>query len=326
MKTTKHRKVLTYLAKELNNCNINWALGASFMLYFEGIKTTVDDIDLLVDENDYEKLLELLKPYPYTYIESNPKYQTDHFFSLELDGVAIDIMLGFKVKTKNGLYSFPFHISKSFELDNETIYLSSLEEWLNAYKAMGRDKKVKIVEDHLSFRIETDRTYISLLNFDDTKAMFEYMSEESVHTFEDSEPYDVKQMNRVMTYIVPLGSYYSVKLKESNKHIGHIYFGLSNPERFKEYAVGYIFNNKYQNKGYCTESTKALIDYGFNHLDINRVKAMCNPDNIPSWRVMEKVGLKKEGHLKKRVHFKDDNDGNPIWWDEYIYGITKEDW
>jgi len=190
---------------------------------------------------------------------------------------------------------------------------------------MGRDQKVKLIENRFNTKIKADRLYLEPINYTDLDDIFEYMSKPYVHTFENSEPYDTPTMHRVMNYLVPSGKYYSVKLRETNKHIGHIYFALGQPEKFKEYMLGYMFNKDYHNKGYCTESCRALIEFAFSHFDINRVKAMCNPDNIASWRVMEKIGMKKEGHLRKRVHFKNDQFGNPIWWDELVYGFTKDD-
>lgn len=145
----KQVKVLTKLAKELNQEGINWSLGASLMLYLYGYDVTVDDIDIIVDAKDHQKLEDYLKKYVYTYIESNPKYQTKHFYSLEIDGVDIDIMLDFIVKLKRGNYQYPFHIEKTIEIDGVNINLASEKEWLRAYVAMGRTEKVEIIKAKL---------------------------------------------------------------------------------------------------------------------------------------------------------------------------------
>ena len=145
----KQINVLTKLAKELNEAKINWSLGASLMLYLNGYQVTVDDIDIVVDSKDQKKLEEYLKKYVYTYIESNPKYQTKHFYSLEIDGVDIDIMIDFIVNTKKGPYHYPFHIDKTIMINDVEVHLASEKEWLNAYIAMDRTNKIDIIKAKL---------------------------------------------------------------------------------------------------------------------------------------------------------------------------------
>jgi ribosomal-protein-alanine N-acetyltransferase len=54
------------------------------------------------------------------------------------------------------------------------------------------------------------------------------------------------------------------------------------------------------------------------------VVAHCNPENIASWRVMEKIGMRREGYFHKNIFFSRDADGTPIWLDTYEYAILKE--
>ncbi len=141
-------KGLVSLAKELNKYNIRWALGASLLLQLEGYDISVADIDIVIHDDDYQLLLKMLKNYEYTYQEPNEKYKTTHFFSLLSEGIDVDIMIGFKVIKDNFLYVFPFHIEKEITIDNTIIYLSSISEWLTAYKAMNRIDKVLLIQKH----------------------------------------------------------------------------------------------------------------------------------------------------------------------------------
>ena len=75
----------------------------------------------------------------------------------------------------------------------------------------------------------------------------------------------------------------------------------------------------------ASESALALIQYGFAECGVHRVVAYCNPENIPSWRVMEKVGMRREGYLRQNIFFRRDENGNPSWQDSYAYGMLKDD-
>ena len=44
-------------------------------------------------------------------------------------------------------------------------------------------------------------------------------------------------------------------------------------------------------------------------------------ENVASWRVMEKIGLRREGHFRRCVYVDE-----ATWWDEYFYALLEEDW
>ena len=54
---------------------------------------------------------------------------------------------------------------------------------------------------------------------------------------------------------------------------------------------------------------------------VHRIYAECAPQNTPSWKVMEKVGMEREAHFRKNVSFHNDANGEPIYWDTYVYAI-----
>jgi len=141
-------KGLVSLAKDLNKHHIRWALGASLLLYFEGYDISVADIDIVVHKDDYPLLLEMLKHYEYTYQSPNDKYLTKHFISLFSQGVDVDIMIEFKVVKEDQIYEFPFHIEREIQIEDTIVYLSSIDEWLTAYKAMNRIDKVLLIQSN----------------------------------------------------------------------------------------------------------------------------------------------------------------------------------
>ncbi len=112
--------------------------------------------------------------------------------------------------------------------------------------------------------------------------------------------------------------YFPVVLKNDQTLIGHIVFHKYFGEH--TYEIGWVFNPKYTNKGYASEAAHAVLKYSFEIMKLHRIVATCQPENIASYRVMEKIGMRKEGLFKKCIP-----QGNE-WWDEYFYAILDEEW
>jgi RimJ/RimL family protein N-acetyltransferase len=63
--------------------------------------------------------------------------------------------------------------------------------------------------------------------------------------------------------------------------------------------LGYWVGKSYWRKGYCTEAARAVIKYGFEVMGLNRIYATHMTRNPASGRVMQKIGMKNEGHLRQ---------------------------
>ena len=84
--------------------------------------------------------------------------------------------------------------------------------------------------------------------------------------------------------------------------------------------IGYIFNPRVHGQGYATEAAVALIGFGFETLDLHRIFARCDPRNTASFRVMERVGMRREAHFRGHIQVKG------AWSEEYIYAVLAEEW
>lgn len=120
-----------------------------------------------------------------------------------------------------------------------------------------------------------------------------------------------------------LGSeaFYAVVLKESGKVIGNIYCGNRD---FDAKEVGYIINKNYQRMGYAEEALSAVMENAFQE-GVHRIFAECDPRNAASWRLLEKVGFRREAHLRKNIWFHKDLKGEPIWKDTHVYAMLDTD-
>lgn len=178
------------------------------------------------------------------------------------------------------------------------------------------DKDIILDSERLILRRFTERDWMDL---------YEYLSLEDVVKY---EPYDVQtedECKRIAQNRATNTDFWAVCLKENGKVIGNIYFSRQEPLDFLTWEVGYVFNPKYGKQGYATEATQLIINYGFQTLGAHRIVARCNPLNVPSWKVMERVNMTREGHIRKPAFFKSDDCGNPIWHDAYQYAIIEDD-
>lgn len=173
--------------------------------------------------------------------------------------------------------------------------------------------------------LKTERLIIRFFREADGDDLYEYMSLEETYRFEPGNPVSREDSGKIASERASGENFLAVTLKENGKLIGHISLFPSGSEQFNTREIGYIFNPVFQNQGYCTEAVRAVIRYAFNELQIHRIVAFCSPENIPSWRVMEKCGLRQEALYHKNAFFRTDRNGNPVWFDSFEYAILKTD-
>ncbi|MFD1739762.1 GNAT family N-acetyltransferase [Bacillus salitolerans] len=84
--------------------------------------------------------------------------------------------------------------------------------------------------------------------------------------------------------------------------------------------VAYIVNPDYWGNGIATDVAKLLIGFGFKELKLHRIFATCDPRNIGSSKVLEKVGMIKEGRIREDLLIRDG------WRDSLLYGVLEHEW
>jgi RimJ/RimL family protein N-acetyltransferase len=173
--------------------------------------------------------------------------------------------------------------------------------------------------------IITKRLVIRKFNKNDYADLYEYLSDKQTYKYEPGKPITAEKSKNLCFERSKNSIFLAVELKTENKLIGHIYFNKIEPKNLLTYEIGYIFNKKYQGKGYATEAIREFIKLQFSKFDIHKIIAHCNPQNRKSWRLLERLGFKREGKLRKNIFFRRDKDGNPVWLDTYEYGFLRED-
>jgi ribosomal-protein-alanine N-acetyltransferase len=166
---------------------------------------------------------------------------------------------------------------------------------------------------------QTDRLIVRPFRPDDWRHLLDYLSLPEIYAFEPGEPIDAARARAMAVERSKGRAFWAVELRTNQRMIGHLYFQPVEPAELRTYELGYIFNPAYQRQGYATEATRALIDHAFAEMGVHRVVASCNPANVASWRVLEKIGFVREGHLRQNIFFRCDTDGRPIWQDTFEY-------
>ncbi len=167
--------------------------------------------------------------------------------------------------------------------------------------------------------LRTERLIIRDFEKEDWKEVYKYTSQETVMEYMPEGVLTQEETKKfIRENMGASAKKFPVILIDKKILIGHIeffkYFGEHS------YEIGWAFNPEYYNKGYASEAALALLKYGFEVLELHRIVATCQPENVPSYRVMEKIGMRREGYFKKCIPH---GDG---WWDEYSYGILEEEW
>ena len=137
-------KVLAEIAAGFNSADILWGLGASAMLFLRGVAREYHDLDLMTaPESDGPATEILSKLCTETEIPFSPKYESDVFKKYEKNGVEIDLMSGFGIKTAGGIYRFVVDSPATEDCGTvlgQRIPLTTLEDWYIAYTLMGDPK------------------------------------------------------------------------------------------------------------------------------------------------------------------------------------------
>ncbi len=168
--------------------------------------------------------------------------------------------------------------------------------------------------------IETPRLRLRRFNLDDWSAVYAYASDPVLMTYMEEGPLTKEQTQAfVQANSGDEARTFAVTLKLDNTVIGHMPFHPWFAPR--TYEIGWVLQKAYHGRGYASEAALALLKYGFEELKLHRIIATCQPENVLSYRVMEKIGMRREGLFRQCLYRND-----TTWWDEAFYALLEEEW
>ena len=111
----------------------------------------------------------------------------------------------------------------------------------------------------------------------------------------------------------------AVVLRDTGRLIGACGITVSSA-RTRCAWVGYCFHRDFWGQGYATEAARAVVGFGFEALGLHRIFSTCDTENLASARVLEKVGMRREGHVREDALVRG------RWRDSYLYAVLEQDW
>jgi RimJ/RimL family protein N-acetyltransferase len=176
----------------------------------------------------------------------------------------------------------------------------------------------------MTLPIFTERLVLRNLTYSDIQDVVEIASDPSVvrvtTNLEANEAKVREYIDKQRSYRpFERDKYYdlAIERKKDGKVVGLL--GLVSKDH-KQGLIGWALGVDYRGNGYATEGARALVMYGFSELDLHRIYAKTSNINTASWKVMERVGMRKEAHLRE-AEFRDGE-----WIDVLIYAILADEW
>lgn len=176
--------------------------------------------------------------------------------------------------------------------------------------------------------LQTERLKIRSLNATDNHQIYSYASKPEISKFLTWETHKtLEDTNDYLSRIVLLSKKFPLSNLgiEISQHEGKIIIGtvgllpkyISSPHT---YELGFVLNQEWWGRGYACEAVLLLLKYAFSSFEIERVEAFCVIENIKSWKLLEKIGMTREG-TRRKFFYKQKN-----FYDIYMYSILKNEW
>jgi RimJ/RimL family protein N-acetyltransferase len=178
----------------------------------------------------------------------------------------------------------------------------------------------------LVFPLRTERLIIRALSVDDIDRHFALFSNLDVVRYLYDEPLTREQarehLKRRCVLDLPNEAAwvnFGVELADVGVLIGEV--GMANLSvTHRHYEVGYVFDPAYAGQGYATEATAMIVELAISGLGAHRVSGRLDARNSRSAGVLERLGMRREGHFVENEFVKGE------WTDEATYAVLEDEW
>ncbi|WP_168124032.1 GNAT family protein [Paenibacillus sp. HB172176] len=172
--------------------------------------------------------------------------------------------------------------------------------------------------------LETERLILRQIKQEDSREIYNYFSLEEVTKYYDLVSFtNINQAEELINrwnqrFERNQGIRWGITLKSENRVIGTCGFHswMKNHHRSE---IGYELTPQYWRKGIMTEAILKVVEFGFNNLELNRIEAFVEPENVNSRKVLERIEFREEGILREHFYWRN------RFVDTAIYSILKKD-
>ena len=175
-------------------------------------------------------------------------------------------------------------------------------------------------------KLVTARLVLRELELRDFAAMREFDTDPEVQRYRGSRTVTPEHTRAYLERVIATQSdperrryHLGITLAGEDRVLGGVMIFITNPE-LREAELGYDLHRAHWGRGLVSEAALALLGLAFDQLGMHRVWARCNPENIGSWRVMEKIGMRREGLFRECELVLNE------WRDILFYAILDHEW
>ncbi|MCA0173371.1 GNAT family N-acetyltransferase [Bacillus sp. RAR_GA_16] len=173
--------------------------------------------------------------------------------------------------------------------------------------------------------IETNRLILTSLKEEDQRSLFSIFSDPNVTYYDGGKVMktQTQALHYIRAYKDPSSILlthtirFGIRLKKSGDLIGTA--GFQNWDRTSSKAeIGAILSRKYWSGGYGLEAAKAIIEFGFQQINLHKIYAQTIEDNRAAVNRLEQLGFHKEGHFKDHIYM------HSHYYDVVVYSLINK--
>ncbi|HEX6958012.1 MAG TPA: GNAT family protein [Ferrovibrio sp.] len=112
---------------------------------------------------------------------------------------------------------------------------------------------------------------------------------------------------------------FAVEETSMRRAIGMVRLSIASPEH-RQGNIGFSLDGAIRGRGYASEAMRALLDYGFQVLELHRITALADVENARSHAVLEKLGFRREGRLMQNFFVRGQ------WRDCDLFALLRAEW
>ncbi len=178
----------------------------------------------------------------------------------------------------------------------------------------------------LALPITTRRLHIRDYVAADIPTVLQYVSDSAYWQYQRADAPTAQQLDTLLKWVISeqggkprLAYFLAATRKDTGEIVGEAVLKITSAAE-RQVEMGFGVAPRFWKQGFGTEIAAAALDAAFSHLKVHRVSAQCSPDNKGSIRVMQKIGMAREGLLRD-VHY-----ARGKWWSTVIYGVLEHEY